>query len=623
MSDAFNNDAKEQIRQSIDVVELVNSYVQLRRQGRLYVGLCPWHEDSKPSLTVNPDRQTWICWVCSLGGDIFDFIQQHEGVGFRESLEMLAERAGVTLGRSKPVQPGSPDDKQALLKAAAWAAEQYVEYLRNGATAEPAREYLERRRINEDSIRRHKIGYCPDDWTWLLNRAAKTPFTPAVLEAAGLAGRSQKSGKYYDMFRGRVMFPIHDTQRRTIAFGGRILPAIADAYEGDRPPAKYINTAETRLFSKHKQLYALDIARDVLHKATDRTITVVEGYTDVVMAHQHGVENVVAVLGTALGEKHIPILKRFADTVVLVLDGDEAGQRRTNEILELFVAADVDLRILTLPAGLDPCDYVEQYGAEAFTQLTGTAVDALEHRIRAATKGVDLVNDTHQANQALESILSTISQAPRLHVGSAASSPLREQQMIARLARMFAVDEESLRRRISQLRKRRQYGGSQMPREEALQQNSGPPTLPPIERELFSLLCSYPDLVEEVLSQVDPTTLSATGQRLLMIYRNLYESGEPVEFANVLTETEPRLKAMLVAIDQEAMEKNEKSMDDPHVRLSDVLKAIQKKTFEQYKRATIAGLQSQTHDEQDQLDILKNLIDQERNRHGISGPTEG
>jgi len=617
-----NNDSREQIRQAIDVVELVNSYVQLKRQGRQYVGLCPWHEDSKPSLTVNQERQTWICWVCDLGGDIFSFIQQHEGVGFREALEMLAERAGIEIGRGKPVQPGSPDDKQTLLKAAAWAEQQYIEYLHNGATATPAREYLERRRISSDSIARHKVGYCPDDWTWLLNRAAKTPFTPAVLEAAGLAARSPKSGRYYDTFRGRVMFPIHDTQRRTIAFGGRVLPSIVEAYQGDRPPAKYINTAETRLFSKHEQLYALDIARDVLHKSKDNSITVVEGYTDVVMAHQHGVENVVAVLGTALGEKHIRILKRFAESVVLVLDGDEAGQRRTNEILELFVAADVDLRILTLPAGLDPCDYVEQYGAEAFGELTRTAADALEHRIRVATAGVDLVNDTHRANQALEAILATISQAPRLHVGAAATSPLREQQVIARLARMFAIDEESIRRRISDLRKRRQYSPS---RAAAAPQQApvAPLTLSPVERELVSLLCSYPHLTSEVLTQVDPNALSTTGQRLLTVYRNLQESGEPVEFSRVLIEIEPRLKALLVSIDQEALEKNETALDDPQVRLADVLKLLEKNEFDKHKRATIAGLQSQSHDEQGALDILKSLIDQERNRHGINGPTEG
>src|SRR4029078_304995 len=217
----------------------------------------------------------------------------------------------------------------------------------------------------------------------------------------GLLGKSERTGNYYDRFKGRVIFAIRDTQNRTIAFGGRILPKLAD-----ENAAKYVNSPETRLYTKSDTLYALDIVRNSIAKS--RQLTVVEGYTDVILCHQHGVNDVVACCGTALNERHIRLIKRFADTVYLVLDGDGAGQHRTNATLEVFVAAQMDLRILSLPDELEPAEFMEERGGEAFRTLMMGAIDALEHKIRTATRGVDLARDTHRANIALEDILTTI-----------------------------------------------------------------------------------------------------------------------------------------------------------------------------------------------------------------------
>ncbi len=203
-------------------------------------------------------------------------------------------------------------------------------------------------------------------------------------------------------------------------------------------------------------MYALDLARDRVAKL--REIVVVEGYTDVMMAHQVGIDHAVAVLGTALGPRHIQLLRRFADRVILVLDGDEAGQRRTNEILELFVAAQVDLRILTLPEEFDPCEFLLERGAEPFRELLGTAVDALEHKTRVATRGIDVLRETHKANQALEDILATIAKAPAQVTGAAADVRLREQQLLTRLARQFGLPEQELRSRVNDLRRKRDRG---------------------------------------------------------------------------------------------------------------------------------------------------------------------
>src|SRR6185436_10958870 len=403
------------------IVDLVGSSISLRRSGRNYVGLCPWHDDSKPSLQVNSERQTWKCWVCDIGGDIFSFLMKRENC-----------------------EPGSPDDKNTLYQCCEWAAKQFHEFLLRSESAEVARAYIEERAITPASVEKFKIGFAPEQWTFLTDRAKTTPYSPAVLDACGLLIKNEEKGRTYDRFRGRVMFPIHDAQGRTIAFGGRILPKLA----GENA-AKYINSPETKLFSKSEQLYALDIARHSVQKS--RSITVVEGYTDVIMCHQYGVDDVVAVLGTALTERHISLLRRFADTVNLVLDGDEAGQRRTNDILEIFVSANMDLRILTLPEEFDPAEFLVEKGGDAFRELMTGAVDALEHKIRVATRGIDLVRETHKANQALETILTTISRG--LPPGTLDASALRANQLLSRLAREFRLEIADVRERFLELRK--------------------------------------------------------------------------------------------------------------------------------------------------------------------------
>ena len=297
MSFDLSHDIKEQVRQATDIVDLVGRSIHLRRDGRGFAGLCPWHDDTKPSLHINPERQSWKCWVCDIGGDVFSFVMKREGVDFPTALQMLAERAGIQLTshRQAKIEPGSPNDKQTLYRAMAWAEQQYHQCLINDAVATPAREYLSDRGINDESVKRFHIGFAPESFQWLLDRAKSKGFSPAVLIAAGLATRKSEGRNPYDSFRGRLMFPIRDTEHRAVAFGGRILPQIER--ESNRPSPKYINTPETRLFSKSSQLYGLDIVREAI--ARDRRIVVVEGYTDVVMAHQQRVQTVVAVLGTA------------------------------------------------------------------------------------------------------------------------------------------------------------------------------------------------------------------------------------------------------------------------------------------------------------------------------------
>jgi len=625
-----DQDVKEQIRQATDIVDLVGGYLQLRRQGRSYVALCPWHDDKRPSLQVNPERQSWKCWVCDIGGDVFSFVMQREGVDFREALEMLADRAGVSLREStgpRP-QPGSPGDKRTLYQAAAWAEDQFHRCLLRSREAEPARRYLQDRGITQASIERFRLGFSPDSWQWLLDHARTTPYSPQVLEAAGLCGRSE-SGRYYDFFRGRLLFSIRDVQNRPIAFGGRVLPGQAHEKTGKYINSREISSEAWRFFSKSEQLYGLHLARDAVAKMQDgeREIVVVEGYTDVVMAHQCGAENVVAVLGTALGSGHIRLLRRYANRINLVLDADEAGQKRTNEILELFVAEQVDLRILTLPEGLDPCDFMLRHGPDAFRELLAKARDALDHKVHISTQGINLATETHRANQALETILSTIARAPRPQLGTSTEMRLREQQILSRMSRQFNVAETVIRDRLNELRRKASRGRE--PAAPSAQQVTAPSPkvreLDVREVELLEVLVNHPDLVADAVREIEISHLrSDTLRTIYGVIHGIHGRGGTPDFGNVLTALEdPRLKNIWVELDERAHAKAEEALEDARNRLQglfdDFRYALQAKDRGQKK----AALEEKRLSEQEELDALQKLIAQERDRQGISAPTDG
>jgi DNA primase len=544
------NDVKERVRASTDIVDLVGSYVPLQRKGRGYVGLCPWHDDSRPSLQVNQERQTWRCWVCNVGGDVFNFVMQREDVQFAEALRILADRAGISLQRrGRKAQPGSPDDKQTLYQAVAWAERIYHECLLHSHEAVKAREYLEQRGITSDSIKRYRLGYAPSGWQWLLDRASSEEFTEKVLVAAGLAGFSQTSKRHFDFFRERVLFSIRDTQARPVGFGGRILPGNPD------DTAKYINSSDNRLFSKSQLLYGMDVVKDAVAKS--RKLVVVEGYTDAIMAWQHGIDNVVAVLGTALGERHVQVIKRFADQVTLVLDGDEAGQRRSNEILQLFVSSPVDLRIVTLPEGQDPCDFLQAHGAESFHHEISTAVDALYHKLRIATRGLDLAKDIHGANEALEQVLGTLARIAPTTSDAASGQMLRYRQMLAHVARVFNVPEAQLRQRIQSLRRPSSslsaHESSQNRAENRVQ------AMDPWDRELLQLLLRYPEFVRPALEQIQRLQLRAPfAHSMFELWERMLSEGRGVTFQNVMLEiNDPALKTLLVELDEAAVHGHE------------------------------------------------------------------
>lgn len=618
--------AKDEIRQAINIVDLVGSYLDLRRQGSGYVALCPWHDDSKPSLQVNPARQIWKCWVCNIGGDIFSFVMQHEGVEFREALKLLADRAGIELqqyAKAKPVTPGSPDDKTALQAAAAWAEQQFHEYLLRSDGAEVARHYLEDRGITPESIAKFRIGFCPDSFNWLLDKSRNTPHTPAILEAIDVLGKSER-GSYYDRFRNRVMFPIRDPQSRPIAFGGRVLPNSQDK------GGKYINSRETKLFSKREQLYALDIASKEARKS--RHLTVVEGYTDVVTCHQFGIQDVVACLGTALTLNHLPLLRRFADSVTLLLDGDDAGQDRTNQILDDFLAIDFDLRVLTLPDELDPAEFLLERGRDAFVQLMQEkAVDALEHQLKAETRDIDIARETQRAEIAMERVLTRL--ARKSLIRDLDTKNLQIKQKLARVAREFFVDVEDVSRRFLGICNAAKEAKSP-PRSTSFATSPAAPTLRPEfkltaisldEIELLEILVAHHDLACTALAELCELDLAADATKVIFrTYRQLEEAGESLEFNRVLAEVEePQLKSLLVQLVEVADRKATKANLDPPTRLRHLLQKFHRGHEQRIIREKQSLLQQAEVDEREKHDVFLEILEAKRRQQGIIAPTEG
>ncbi len=594
MTFTLDADTKERVRAATDIVELLSTFMELRRQGRNFVGLCPFHRDRRPSLQVNPERQTWKCWVCDVGGDVFNFIMQREGVNFPEAVRVLAERAGIALQAADPSKKpsGNFQDKPALYRVMAWASRLYHQYLLTSPDAAVAREYLIERGITEESIAKFELGMSPNSWSFLVDQVQTAGYTSKQLEAVALINRGER-GNIYDFFRNRIMFPIRDTQNRVIAFGGRHLPG---ATEG----GKYINSRESALFTKNQTLYGLDMARDTIREL--RQAIVMEGYTDVIVAHQCGLTSSIAVLGTALGANHLKQLRHISDQVILLLDGDEAGQRRSDEVLELFLNAQMDVRVLTLPDGLDPADYLLKESAQSLLALANAAPDALEFKMRRVCEGFDPIEETHRANTAVEQMLSLLAKVPRNQLIANDQFLMRRNQVLARLARRFMIQEDELRNRLRQLsdraaRTHRADDDSDVQRPNLAGRPSSPPpaqgtangTIPaphasvsgstdansitsdvrparlarpgdlsPVERELLELIISAPHLAPMILERVQPDWIeSPVARDMLTAYLDLEFQGYSLEYNSVLVAIEDAsLKSLLVTLYEQPRSSN-------------------------------------------------------------------
>jgi DNA primase len=404
----------------------VQRYLPLRRSGKSFSACCPFHQERTPSFHVWPESQRWKCFSCNRSGDAFSFVMEKEGVDFPEALRMLARDAGIDLGRRDPAAADAAREKDALYAACEWACAWFEGNLKGS----PAADYLKGRALSGATAKEWRLGYAPAGWEGLLGAARAAGIAPATLEAAGLAVPRERGGGHYDRFRDRVTFPIADVRGRVVGFGARSL--------GDEEP-KYLNSPETALFRKGDLLFGLDRARDEALRT--RTLAVMEGYMDVIMAHQHGVRTAVAGLGTAFTPSHAALMGRFADRVVLVYDADAAGKRAADRALAVLLETDLDVRVAVLPEGKDPCDLLVLRGPEPLRAALDGARDVFEHLLAETAARHDLGSVGGRA-AAADEMLRAVLPVP---------NGVKRDLMVGRIGGMFGLSEEQVRRRAREM----------------------------------------------------------------------------------------------------------------------------------------------------------------------------
>ncbi len=356
----------EKIKDSNDIVDLVSSYLPLKKKGANYWARCPFHDEKTASFSVSPSKQIFHCFGCGVGGNVINFVMEYEKLSFIESVKLLAERANIPLDHQE-ASPREKSDTGKLREMHVRAIEIYHRELFS-PNGKKAMEYLNSRGISKQTVQTFKVGFAPDSWDFLVSKLSEDHSTELILKS-GLCVQSQKDNRLFDRFRGRIMFPVMDERGNAVGFGGRTLP-------GGKDDAKYLNSPETPIYNKRRILYGLNVNQEIIRK--EKKALVVEGYMDLLQLYQHGFINVVAGSGTAFTGDHARLLRRFADEAVLCYDSDEAGQKAAVRTAFTLASQKLDCRILKLPEGEDPDSYLQNEGADAFFKREANALPMME-----------------------------------------------------------------------------------------------------------------------------------------------------------------------------------------------------------------------------------------------------
>ena len=516
----------DQVRLSIDIVDVVGDHVALTRRGKSFVGLCPFHDDSTPSLNVSQEKQIYKCFACGAGGNSFTFLRDIENISFIEAVRQLADRAGIALPDAKPADPDQQEVFDQLYRANELAVKYFHHLLTQDEKAADAMAYLKNRGINRDIIDAFSLGYAPDQWEGFLQVATRRGFSPQILERAGLVTPRQTGGGFYDRFRNRITFPIHAATGRPVAFGARAL----DPDE----QAKYINSPETPVYNKSATLYGLWRDRDAIRDAG--TALVVEGYMDLIALSQYGIENAVASSGTALTTDHARLLRRYAPKTILIFDGDTAGATAAMRGIGSLFEVGLEVRVVTLPEDHDPDSYVRAHGPDGFSRLTENAAPAIDFLIEQFAQRDDLstVDGKTRTANALAEILGRI------------TDNARKQFLIKDIAEKIGIDEEIL------------IGIAQTQRRSTRPQNGQPEpesydTRPRSERELLTFLMQHPENADSVFNQISPDnfTNGAYRQIATIIARNRAQK-QSIEAAHLIDQcNDDRLSRILTDLSLE------------------------------------------------------------------------
>ncbi|HEY6122756.1 MAG TPA: DNA primase, partial [Pyrinomonadaceae bacterium] len=386
----------DDLRRQADVVRIIQDYVTLKKKGANWMACCPFHKEKTPSFSVSPAKEIFYCFGCGKGGSVFNFVMEIEGVSFPESIKIVAEKAGVPLPKliDDSRYEGRRRETEDILQLNTWALEWWEQQLESGGSdARIARDYLSRREITDQTRKVFRLGFAPDSWDALSLHLRQKGATQEQIENSGLVVKKEEGGSY-DRFRGRLMFPVCDVQGRPIAFGGRTLKA--------DEPAKYINSPETSVYVKGRNLFGLYLTRSDIREK--KYAILVEGFLDLIIPYQFGIRNVVASLGTALTPEQVKLLSRFARKVVVNYDGDRAGIQAARRAIEVLLPEDIDVKVLVLPDGADPDEFIRQFGASEYRRRRGEAKSHLQFVIDQAVAERNLHRPAEKA-AAVEEVL--------------------------------------------------------------------------------------------------------------------------------------------------------------------------------------------------------------------------
>ena len=419
----------EQIRTEVDILEIVQGYVSLKKRGRNYFGLCPFHSEKTPSFSVSPDKQIYYCFGCHKGGDVFQFLIEMEQMSFYEAVSTLADKVGISIPNTQhdDLDPIVSEREIQVRKALELTAKLFHYLLKNTKEGRQARQYLQKRQIRAEAVDQFQLGYAPNSFNFLYSFLHKRGFHEEIMVEAGLISEKQTNGKrrYFDRFRDRLMFPIHDWRGRVIGFGGRAL--------NDQVP-KYLNSPETSLFHKGRFLFNFHRARSAIRQK--QQLVLLEGYMDVIQTWQAGIENSVATLGTALTEQQAQKIAQNTETVILCYDADNAGQQAALRGIEMLKSRDCVVKVSQMPSGMDPDDYIQKYGAKTFqTEILEQALSSTHFRLEGIKKQFNLA-DEDQRLKCLDESIKVIAELSRA---------VERDHYLRKLAKEFQVSLDALK----------------------------------------------------------------------------------------------------------------------------------------------------------------------------------
>jgi len=463
--------AIDEVKQRTDIVEVVSQYTALTKAGRTFRGLCPFHSEKHPSFFVYPEQGSWHCFgACNTGGDVFSFIMKKENIDFGEALRLLAERAGVSLPTR--LEPGAKREEKERLYQINEAATQYFhDLLLNSSAGEKARNYVANRGLSPDTMIKFKLGFSLNSWEALKQHLEDIGYTKDELSAAGLIIEGE-GGKLHDRFRNRLMFPICDARGHATGFGARAL---------DDSMPKYLNSPQTPVFNKSGTLYGINLAAPAIREK-DMTV-IVEGYMDVITAHQNGFSNVIASMGTAVTEPQINTLKRLTKNIILALDADEAGEEAMLRCVGYENTLNAEVKVITLAQGKDPDDVIRE-DSTMWQQLLDKALPVVDYTFDTATAELDMTQarDKTSATDRLLPIIAEI------------KNPVRQAHYLQKLARLVNVDERRLEAELARLKPAPSRYRVREPEAKATGQALRPLLSSPVEEYCLALLLQHPEL---------------------------------------------------------------------------------------------------------------------------------